>query len=161
VNYIVIAFWSQIAAFVAFVAGIVFVWKRFIEPAVIGARDASNRSIAEAERHRDEAVAALDVLREEITGAERDGQAIRQRAVDQSRREHDAAVAEAKEAGERQIRNAEGELDRARLAARARLHDEILNRALAQARKEAAGRVDAATNAMLVNRFIVGLEHQN
>jgi F0F1-type ATP synthase membrane subunit b/b' len=160
-NYTLIAFWSQIAAFVAFVIGIVWVWKRFMEPAVITAKDASNRSIAEAERHREEAVAALDVLREEISGAEQDGQAIRQRAADQARREHGAAIAEAKEAGERQIRNAEGELDRARLASRDRLREEILDRALATARAQAAGRVDAAVNAMLVDRFIDGLEHKN
>jgi F0F1-type ATP synthase membrane subunit b/b' len=160
-NYAVIAFWSQIAAFVAFAIGIVWVWKRFMEPAVIAAKDASNRTIAEAERHREEAVAALDVLREEISGAEQDGQAIRRRAADQARHEHEAAIAEANEAGERQIRNADGELERARLASRDRLRDEILERALATARSQAAGRVDAAVNAALVDRFIAGLERKN
>jgi F0F1-type ATP synthase membrane subunit b/b' len=160
-NYTLIAFWSQIAAFVAFIAGIVWVWKRFMEPAVIAAKDASNRSLAEAERHREEAVAALDVLREEISGAEQDGVAIRQRAADQARRERDAAIAEANEAGERQIRGAEGELERARLSSRDRLREEILDRALVIARAQAAGRVDAAVNATLVDRFIAGLERKN
>jgi F0F1-type ATP synthase membrane subunit b/b' len=160
-NYDLIAFWSQIAAFFAFAIGIVWVWKKFMEPAVIAAKDASNRSIAEAERHKEEAIAALDMLREEINGAEQDGKSIRQRAADQARREHDAAIAEAKEAGERQIRNAEGELDRARVASSERLREEILDRALATARTQAASRVDNAVNAKLVDRFIVGLEHKN
>jgi len=161
VNYDVIAFWSQIAAFVAFLVAIVLVWKRFLEPAVVAAADASNRSIAEAERRRDEAVAALGALRDEIAGAERSAEAIRERAASQAVRERDAALAEARDAGERQVRGADGELERALASARERLRDEILERALKRARTEAAARVDRAENAVLVDRFIAGLERTN
>jgi F-type H+-transporting ATPase subunit b len=157
-NYQVIAFWSQIAAFVAFLVAIVLLWKRAIEPAVVKAQDASNRAIAEAERHRDEAVASLDVLRAEITGAERDGNAIRERAAAQAQREHDAALAEARDAGDRQIRNAEGEFERAVAAGRARLRDEIMERALVLARAQARERVTAPVEAALVDRFAASLE---
>ncbi|MBV8153722.1 MAG: hypothetical protein JOY98_04835, partial [Candidatus Eremiobacteraeota bacterium] len=62
------------------------------------------------------------------------------------------------EAGERALAGAGGELQRARAAAREQLRGEMLDRALARARGEASRRVDAATNARLVDRFLRSLE---
>ena len=156
--YVRIALWSQVVAAVLFIAFLVWIWVKYLQPAVLTAQERQNKQIAEAERHRDEAKASLDLLRTQINGAAHDAGAIKERAVAQAKREYDAAVAEAKEAGERALTNAQGELDRARASAREQLRREILDRALAQARENAERRVDAPTNARLVNNFLGSLE---
>jgi F0F1-type ATP synthase membrane subunit b/b' len=156
--YVGIALWSQVVAAVLFIAFLVWIWMNYLMPAVLAAQERQNKQIAEAERHRDEAKATLDLLRTQISGATNDAEAIKQRAVAQAKREYDAAVAEAKEAGERALTNARGELERARASAREQLRREILDRALAQARQDADRRVDAPVNARLVNDFLGSLE---
>lgn len=156
--YVSIALWSQVVAAILFIAFLVWLWVKYLMPAVLAAQDRQNKQIAEAERHRDEAKATLDLLRNQISGAERDADAIKQRAVAHAKREYDASVAEAKEAGERALANAQGELARARASARDQLRREILDRALLQARQDAERRVDAPTNARLVSEFLGSLE---
>jgi len=65
-NYQSIAQWSQVASSVLFLGVLVWLWIRYIQPAVLAAQAAQNARIAEAERHRDEAKAALDGLQREI-----------------------------------------------------------------------------------------------
>ncbi|HEY1977206.1 MAG TPA: ATP synthase F0 subunit B [Candidatus Baltobacteraceae bacterium] len=156
--YVSIALWSQVVAAILFIAFLVWLWVKYLMPAVLAAQERQNKQIAEAERHRDEAKATLDLLRNQISGAERDAEAIKQRAVAHAKREYDANVAEAKEAGERALANAQGELARARASARDQLRREILDRALSQARQDAERRVDAPTNARLVSEFLGSLE---
>jgi F0F1-type ATP synthase membrane subunit b/b' len=67
-------------------------------------------------------------------------------------------LAEATEAGERALRDAGGELERARAAARLRLRDELLERALQIARHDAVERVGPALDSRLVERFVGSLE---
>lgn len=156
--YVRIALWSQVVAAVLFIGFLVWLWTKYLQPAVMAAQERQNKQIAEAERHRDEAKAMLDVLRTQITGAAHDADAIKQRAAAQAKREYDAAVAEATDAGERALANAKGELERARASARDQLRHEILDSALLQARQDAERRVDAPTNARLVNDFLGSLE---
>jgi F0F1-type ATP synthase membrane subunit b/b' len=155
--YIAVAIWSQVISSVLFLGVMVWLWVRFIQPAVLAAQDNSNKLIAEAERHRDEAKATLEMLGGEIDGATHDAGLIKARAAAQAQREYDESVAEATESGERALQNAGGELDRARASARDQLRVELLDRALAQARVEAARRLDERTNAVLVDRFIADL----
>jgi F-type H+-transporting ATPase subunit b len=157
-TYVTIAIWSQVASAIVFIAALIYLWIRFIQPVVLAAQERSNQQIGEAERHRDDAKAALTALREEIEGAQRDALLIRERAARQAERERQAIVAEAEEAGERIVRNARGEPDRARAAARERLRSELMTRALATARAEASRRIDASTTARLVNAFLSSLE---
>jgi F-type H+-transporting ATPase subunit b len=157
--YVQAAMWSQVISAVVFIGVLVWLWFRFLQPAVLAAQEANNKVIAEAERHRDEAKATLDLLKGEIDSAAHDAELIKERAAAQAQREYDASVAEATESGERALRNAGGELERARVSARDALRVELLERALAQARTEAAKRVDARVNAELVDRFTAGLEH--
>ena len=156
--YVGLAMWSQVVAAVLFIGVLVWLWVRYIQPAILAAQERANKQIAEAERHRDEAKATLDLLKNQVNGARHDAEAIRERADAQAQREYTAAVAEAKEAGERALAGAGGELQRARAAAREQLRGEMLDRALARARGEASRRVDAATNARLVDRFLRSLE---
>ena len=157
-NYEQVAVWSQVISAVLFIVVMVWVWGKFIQPAVLAAQENHNKQLAESERHRDEAKASLEALRGEIAGAQRDAELIRARAAEQGAREKDATIAEARDAGERAVRNAAGELDRARLAARDQLRVELLERALQAAQTKAAQRVDGAVNAKLVNTFVSSIE---
>ncbi len=158
-NYEAVAKWSDIISAILFLAVMVWLWTKYIAPAVLAAQANQNRQLAEAERHRDEAKAALDLLRQEIEGAKHDAQLIAQRAANQAKHESDAMIAEANEAGERALRNAAGELQRARAAAREQLREELAAKALELARREAETRVDGGVNARLVDRFVASLEH--
>jgi F-type H+-transporting ATPase subunit b len=158
-NYEDIAKWSQIVSAVAFYAVIVWLWLKFIAPALKTAQANTNKRIAEAERHRDEAKAALESLRHGIEGAKNDAALIRQRADEQGRSDATNIVTEARETGERALRNAQGELERARLEARDSLRTEFAEKALSLARQEAHDRVDGNVNAQLVERFVSSLEH--
>ena len=157
-NYVEIAKWSQIISALFFYAVIVWMWFKFGAPALKTAQAEKNKQIAEAERHRDEAKAALETLRHEIDGAKRDAGLIRARADEQARGEASKIVEEARESGERALRNAAAELDRARAAAREGLRTEFVDKALALARAKAEQRVDGSINAQLVDRFATSLE---
>lgn len=157
-DYTRIALYSQVISAVLFVAAMVWIWIRFIQPAVLSAQQNQNAQLAEAERHRDEAKRVLEGLQGEIGIAKRDAQAIKGRIEAQAAVERDNSLREAREAGERALRNAEAELDRGRAAARERLREDLVNRALAMARTEAANRIDAAADAKLVGAFVGKLE---
>ena len=158
VNYEQIAIWSQVLSAVLFIAALVVIWIKYIQPAVLTAQEAHNKQIAEYERHRDEAKAVLGSLQGEIAVAQSDAVAIKERVQTLALHEHDAAIAEAKAAGERALRNAQGELERSRAAARVQLRHELLDRAFDLARNEATERVDAAVNTKLVDAFVHDLE---
>jgi F0F1-type ATP synthase membrane subunit b/b' len=157
-NYTLIAEYSQIASAVLFLIAMIWIWIKFIQPAVLVAQQNQNAQLAEAERHRDEAKAALDALQGEIEKAQGDAEAIRLRVQAQAQAERDAILRESREAGERAVRNAGGELSRSRAAAREQLREEIADRVLNLARVEASQRVDAATDRKLVLAFLSDLE---
>ena len=157
-TYDAVALYSQIGWAIVFMAVLVWASAKYVGPAVMAAQEATNRRIAEAERHRDEAKAALAVLQLEIEGAGRDAAAIRARSVDFAAHERDAALAEAREAGERALRNAAGELDRARAAAAESLRTELLEKALDLAKTDARARIDAGFGERLVTDFVKSIE---
>jgi F0F1-type ATP synthase membrane subunit b/b' len=137
---------------------LIWLWVKYIQPAILTAQDRQNKQIAEAERHRDEAKAALDLLHGAIDTAGHDAHLIVDRADEQAQREHATTIEQTREAGERSLRNAQLEFERAMAAATERLRDELAGKALDRARDLAAARVDAAENAALVDRFIASLE---
>lgn len=159
-NYEAIAEYSQIASAVLFLLAMIWIWMRFIQPAVLAAQEKANAQIAQAEQHRDQAKAVLDALQGEVVAAQRDAQAIRERCAVQAQGEREAVLRESREAGERALRNAQGELERARTAARSRLRDELLEKALQTARQTAAARMDERLNGDLVSGFLTTLSAQ-
>jgi len=156
--YLHIAVWSQILSSIVFIAVLVFMWNKWVMPVVLSAQERSNRQIAEAERHRDEVKGALDALRGEIETARHDAGLIEHRAGVRAEHEREALLREAAEAGERTLADARLELDRARAAARQRLRDEMVARALGIAREEAVRRLGPALDARFVDRFTDSLE---
>jgi F-type H+-transporting ATPase subunit b len=153
-----VAIWSQVISSILFLCVLVWLWMKYLQPAIMASQERVNKQIAEGERHRDEAKAMLDILQTEIEGANRDAEAIKQRAADQAQHETDATLAEAREAGQRALANANMEFDRSLAAARASLRVEMLDKALTRARAQAQQRVDASTDTTLVDRFIGSLE---
>jgi F0F1-type ATP synthase membrane subunit b/b' len=156
--YFQIAVWSQIVSSIVFIGAFVYVWARWVMPAVLEAQARGNRQIAEAERHRDEVKRARETLREEIETARHDAELIAKRASGRADHERQAMLREAEEAGQRALADAGRELERARAAARHRLRDELVGRALQLARDEAARRVGPALDARLVDSFADSLE---
>jgi F-type H+-transporting ATPase subunit b len=156
--YLQVAIWSQVISAFLFMGVLAWLWFKFLQPAILNAQDRHNKQIAEAERHRDEAKATLDLLQNEIDGAARDAELIKARAAAQAEREHMATVAEAREAGERALNNARAEFERALAAARERMRTARVDKARDAARADASRRVDAPVDARLVDRFVGSLE---
>ena len=157
-NYEAIAEWSQVVSAVLFLGALVFMWIKFLQPAVLAAQAAQNARILEAERHRDQAKAALEGLRADIDVAHRDASAITDRVGSLIGTERETVLREAREAGERALKDAQGELTRARAAAAVQLRDELIEKALAQAKETAERRVDDAAERKLVGSFVRSLE---
>ncbi|HTZ55482.1 MAG TPA: ATP synthase F0 subunit B [Candidatus Acidoferrum sp.] len=153
-NYELIAVLSQLVSALLFYAAMVWIWLKFLAPALKAANENTNRQIAEAERHRNEAKAAIEAVRLEIEGARRDARAMIERVKERAQHERDAILAEAKDAGDRSVRNADGELARSRMAAREQLRETLADKALEIARTSANTRIDTTINARLVQEFI-------
>jgi F0F1-type ATP synthase membrane subunit b/b' len=159
--YETVAVVSQTLSALVFAAILVWVWFKYVMPAIRAAQEAENGRIAEAQRHLEESRAAIGLLKTEIEGAKRDAASIRLRAGEQGEHERIALLAETREAGERSLAGADGELDRALFSARERLRADLLQKALRMARSEASDRIDARMNAKLVDNFVTTLEREN
>ncbi len=133
-NYESVALYSQVASAALFVLAMIWIWVKFIQPAVLSAQQNQNAALAEAERHRDEAKRVLDSLQGEIDSAKQDAAAIKRRVEALAAAERENALREAREFGERTLRNAREELPRSRAAAREQLREELASRALGLAR---------------------------
>lgn len=148
-----VAIWSQVVASILFIFVLVYLWARFLAPAVLASQARKNAELAEAERRRDEAHDRASIATSEIASAEADAEAILARAQGDASRLHDRIVSEARAEGERLARNAGGELERSRAVARDELRAELLERALVIARERAAT-IDPATNKRLVDETL-------
>lgn len=145
---------SQIAGAVIFLALAVVLWNKFLAPAVKSYTASKNAEIRESEERRERMKRDLAAAQAEVTTAEADAGEIRARIEVVANRERTQSLENAKTEAERIVRNAEGELNRARMSARDRLRIEFIEKALLKARAEAASRVDASTNARLVNATV-------
>ncbi|MBV9270248.1 MAG: hypothetical protein JO165_04085 [Candidatus Eremiobacteraeota bacterium] len=153
-----IARWSVVASSVIFAMFLVWMFRKFIVPAIEAAQRAKNEEIAAAERHLADANERCAQLEAEVARADSDAAAIRRRGEEQGGVEYQATVREATEAGERALRNAGGELDRARAVAREQLRTKLVERALDIADARAAERVDANVNERLIKEFVNSLQ---
>ncbi|MFY9779791.1 MAG: hypothetical protein WAJ85_04685 [Candidatus Baltobacteraceae bacterium] len=152
-----LAIWSQVLGSVAFVVVLVWLWVRFVNPAVVASQERKNSELAEAEKRRDETKEEVEVAQREVLAADGDVLAIRERAQLDARRVYERIVEEARSEGQRVVRNAQGEMERRRTAARERLRAELFEKAIAIAR-EGAGRLDDATNERLVGEVVESIE---
>lgn len=152
-NYELIALWSEVIGALAFAAVIIWLFNKYLTPAVAAATKVKNEEIAAAERRRDVARAEVEAARGEVAEADASVASMRASAEVDAKRDAQRIVTDAQSEGERVIRNANGELERARLAARDTFRIELIEKALAEARVQAAARIDDNANAHLVGRF--------
>jgi F-type H+-transporting ATPase subunit b len=160
VNYEAIALWSQVVAAVVFAALFVIGFMRFLTPTIEHMTAAKNDEIRENEKRRDEAAQRVAAARAEIAQATADGARIKEHIERDARREAAIIVATAHSEAQRLVRNAHADYERSRVAARDRLRIEMIDKALAAARKTVAARIDEKAEATLVGRFIEDLAHK-
>jgi F0F1-type ATP synthase membrane subunit b/b' len=156
-NLEALALWSQVAGAIIFVICVLLIWNKWIAPAVQSYQESKNAELAEAESRRERMRAAVSEARAEVERAEADARMIRERIAAAAEADRAKFLAEAKADAERLVHNAEGELVRARMAARDRLRIEFIERALAKARTLAATRVDEAVDEKLIRELIDGV----
>jgi F0F1-type ATP synthase membrane subunit b/b' len=157
--YEMLARWSQILGALAFIVVLVYLFRKFLTPAVAAAEASKNAEIEDMERGRALAQADLEVARRETADTASRAASIRDRGTRDAASESERILAEAKADGERSLVNAEGELVRARASANERLRARILEHALEIAREGAAKRVDAATNDRIIESVIGSIEN--
>ncbi|MDQ6931892.1 MAG: ATP synthase F0 subunit B [Candidatus Eremiobacteraeota bacterium] len=157
-NYEAISTWSQVTSAVLFAVVLVWMFRKFLTPAIVAAQQARNNEIAVAEERRDRAHSALASMQHVIADAQKDADLIRERAKADALREREEALAQAREAGARSISNARGELQRSRVTAREVLRGDLVEKALEIARSQASNTVDSSLNARLVSRLVDTLE---
>lgn len=155
-----LALWSQVAGAVVFLIVLILLFRKFLIPAVEANEKARNAEIAQAEARRARLQAEAAKARGEIEAADRDAAEIRSRAEHDTTRDRAHVLADAASEGQRLVRNAEGELERARLAARDRLRIELIEKALVKARSQAASRVSDTVNKGLVDATVSDLARE-
>lgn len=155
--YETIAIWSDVVSALLFLAVLVWMWNKFLVPAVVASRDRKNAELAEAEKRRDAAKEEAVLAQAQLASADGDVASITERARHDAAALNERLVAESRAEGERLVRNAGGELDRGRLAAREKLREELVAKALEIARTSAAN-LDEKTNARLVGEVVDSLE---
>ena len=157
--YEALALWSQVFGSIAFIIVLVWLFNRFVRPAIAAAQQRSNAELAEAERRRDAAKDLVGVAQAELDAAGADVGAIARRAQVDAARERERILADANAEGERLVRNAEGELGRARVAAKDALRAELIARAV-QIARESAAKLDAQTNERIVHGVVGTIERE-
>lgn len=149
-----LAQWSQIAGAAIFVVVTIAVWRRWIAPAIQNYQEAKNADLAAAEARRDRMRSEADEARADAEQAEAEARTIGERAKSDADAERKRILAEAQEESERLVRNANGEIARARMAARDRLRIEFIEKALIRARSQAADTLDDAANESLIEETV-------
>ncbi len=155
--FVQVALWSQVAGSAAFLLVLILLFRKYLVPAVDANEKARNAQLAEAEARRTRIRNEASKARGEIEVADREATEIRARSAHLIEVDHTRSLAEATSEGQRLVRNAEGELERARLQARDRLRIELIEKALAKARADAPQRVSAAVDHALVETTIADL----
>jgi F0F1-type ATP synthase membrane subunit b/b' len=152
---------SQIVGAVVFLIVAVLIWRKYIAPGVKAYQAVKNAELAEAEARRERMRADALAARAEIDAADADAHMIRERAASAAEHERAKTLEEAQAEAVRVVRNAEGELERARLAARDRLRIEFIEKALAKARADAPQRVGDPVDKKLVESTVADLVQGN
>jgi F0F1-type ATP synthase membrane subunit b/b' len=153
-NFEAIAQYSEVIGGFAFVIVAVWLFRKFVLPAVRAGEVARNADLVNAERRRDALREEVVQARGEVEAADRDVLAIAARAETDARHEHDTILAEGRREATRLLQNAQGELERGRIAARDTLRIEFIEKALNRARELAATELSDDGNTRLVGKTV-------
>ena len=154
-------YWAKVIDFVLFAAALVWLWQKFAKPQLEAASDAENARIAGIEDGLAKAKADLAAARVARETANAERETILRNADEAGARDLEAAVADAKGQAARIRAHAEGEVERQRYAAGVRLRIEMIEDALAKARRDAAARSDEALQSSLVDQLLGDLTRDN
>jgi F0F1-type ATP synthase membrane subunit b/b' len=149
-----LAKWSEVVGALAFVVVAIVLFYKYLLPMVRNAESARNAELVNAEHRREQLRAEVGKARQDLEQASREALMIRQRGQSDAERERSRIIDEARHEGTRLLANAQGELERGRIAARDRLRIELIEKALGRAREVASQRVDDALNARLVAKTV-------
>jgi F0F1-type ATP synthase membrane subunit b/b' len=153
-SYETIAQYSEIIGGFAFLIVAIWLFRKFVLPAVRAGEISRNSDLVNTEQRREELREDVSEARGEVEAADRDAQAILARAETDARHEHETIIADARREGLRLVQNARGELDRGRIAGRDKLRIEFIEQALNRARALAAEQLSDAGNAKLVSKTV-------
>jgi F0F1-type ATP synthase membrane subunit b/b' len=153
-NYESIAQYSEIIGGFAFLIVSIWLFRKFVLPAVRAGEISRNSDLVNTEHRREELRGEVADARGEVEAADRDAQAILARAETDARHEHDTIIADARREGLRLIHNARGELERGRIAGRDKLRIEFIEQALNRARVLAAEELTPADDTKLVAKTV-------
>jgi F0F1-type ATP synthase membrane subunit b/b' len=153
-NYESIAQYSEIIGGFAFVVVAVWLFRKYVLPAVRAGEVARNADLVNAEHRREALREEVAKARGEVEAAALDALAIGARAETDARHEYESIVAEGRREGTRLLQNAQGELERGRIAARDALRIELIEKALNRARQLAALDLSQAQDARLVAKTV-------
>jgi len=154
VNFETIAQYSEIIGGFAFLIVSIWLFRKFVLPAVRAGEISRNSDLVNTEHRRDQLREQVAEARREAESADRDALAIAARAETDARHERETIVTDACREGLRLNQNARGELDRGRIAGRDKLRIEFIERALNRARELAAQQLSDAGDARLVAKTV-------
>ena len=156
-----LAVWSQVFGSVAFLAVLVYAFRRFLIPAVIASQERKNAELVDAERRRDAAKEDVVLAMRELDDVDEEVKALRMRAAVDARRERERILADATTEGKHLVASAAGELDRGRAAAREAFRVALLDKALRIAHQSAAEHIDADMDRGLVSGLMSAVDHRS
>lgn len=156
-----VAQWSEIIGGLAFIVVAIWMFRKWVLPFIVRTTERKNAEILDAEKYRDELRGRVEVAHGKIAEADREAVDIGSRAVNDAQLEHEAILNDGRRQGTLLLQNANGELERARFAARTKLRIEFIEKALVRAREIARERVDDSVNAQLVRRTVDELTSPN
>jgi F-type H+-transporting ATPase subunit b len=151
-NYETIAQYSEIIGGFAFIIVMIWLFRKFLLPAVRAGQTARNADLVNSEHRREQLRSEVSAARAEVEAADRDVLAIAARAETDARHERETILADARREGIRLLQNARGELERGRIAGKAKLRIELIEKALNRARDLATQQLSDDGNARLVSR---------
>jgi F-type H+-transporting ATPase subunit b len=153
-QYEAIAVWSEILASVLFIIAMIWIFAKWVRPAVIAAEAKKNADLLTAEHQRNEARDEVSNAQRRLAEANAEVESIQARARADGQRERDRILADARVEGERVVHNANGELARGRVASRESYRDELLRDALRIATERAGREIDETANFGIVKRVL-------
>lgn len=151
-------FIAKLIDFVIFVTAIVWVFRKYLTPALIAHQEVQNKIVEDAQGYRQQSEAAVDAARAAIDQARIDSGRMVDVGKLQAARLIDAERADANSHAERILAHAGGELERERYRVRRELLEETVEQAHAQAQAIAKQEIDKPKQQGLVNRLIAHLE---
>jgi F0F1-type ATP synthase membrane subunit b/b' len=144
--------------FIIFLALIIWLFNRYVKPALVAHQEAQNRIVADAIAYRDRGNTDVDTARAAIEQAKLDAATMVQVGEAQAARLIEAEVAAAKEHALRIVTHSSGELERERYRVRRELLEETVETAHTKAQELAKSEIDAYKQRTLVEQLIDHLE---